>query len=59
MPHREGVKPEEARCRQCGRPLTPDEIAVTRKLVNRGATPRDSEADLIVRGNIGEVFGQI
>ena len=28
-------------------------------LVNRGATPRDSEADLIVRGNIGEVFSQI
>jgi len=28
-------------------------------LVNRGATPRDSEADLIVRGNIGEVFAQV
>ena len=28
-------------------------------LVNRGATPRDGEADLIVRGNIGEVFSQI
>ena len=28
-------------------------------LVNRGATPRDSEADLIVRGNIGEVFSQL
>ena len=28
-------------------------------LVNRGVTPRDSEADLIVRGNIGEVFSQI
>ena len=28
-------------------------------LVNRGATPRDSEADLIVRGNIGEVFSQV
>ena len=28
-------------------------------LVNRGATPRDSEANLIVRGNIGEVFSQV
>ena len=28
-------------------------------LVNRGATPRDAEADLIVRGNIGEVFSQV
>ena len=28
-------------------------------LVNRGVTPRDGEADLIVRGNIGEVFSQI
>ena len=28
-------------------------------LVNRGATPRDNDADLIVRGNIGEVFSQI
>ncbi len=28
-------------------------------LVNRGATPRDGEADLIVRGNIGEVFAQV
>ncbi len=28
-------------------------------LVNRGVTPRDSEADLIVRGNIGEVFSQV
>ncbi len=28
-------------------------------LVNRGATPRDSEADLIVRGNIGQVFSQV
>lgn len=28
-------------------------------LVNRGATPRDGEADLIVRGNIGEVFSQV
>ena len=28
-------------------------------LVNRGATPRDSDADLIVRGNIGEVFSQV
>lgn len=24
-------------CRQCGRALTADEIAVTRKLINRGA----------------------
>ncbi len=28
-------------------------------LVNRGATPRDDYADLIVRGNIGEVFSRI
>ena len=28
-------------------------------LVNRGATPRDSDADLIVRGNIGQVFSQV
>ena len=28
-------------------------------LVNRGVTPRDDEADLIVRGNIGEVFAQV
>ena len=28
-------------------------------LVNRGATPRDNDADLIVRGNIGEVFSQV
>ncbi|MCD8115636.1 MAG: NAD-dependent protein deacylase [Oscillospiraceae bacterium] len=28
-------------------------------LVNRGQTPRDGAADLIVRGNIGEVFSQI
>ena len=25
-------------CQTCGKPLTPDEIAVTKKLVNRGAT---------------------
>ena len=25
------------RCRDCGRELTPDEVAVTRKLINRGA----------------------
>ena len=24
-------------CRSCGRPLLPDEIALTKKLVNRGA----------------------
>ncbi len=24
-------------CALCGRPLTPDEVAVTKKLVNRGA----------------------
>lgn len=28
-------------------------------LVNRGVTPRDGEADLIVRGNIGQVFSQL
>lgn len=28
-------------------------------LVNRGATPRDGDADLIVRGNIGQVFSQV
>ena len=27
-----------ARCRKCGRDLTGDEIAVTKKLVNRGAS---------------------
>ena len=27
-----------ALCDRCGRPLHPDEIAVTKKLVNRGAT---------------------
>ncbi len=26
------------RCQTCGKPLTADEIAVTKKLVNRGAT---------------------
>lgn len=25
------------RCRQCGRPLTGDEVAITKKLINRGA----------------------
>lgn len=25
-----------ARCADCGKPITPDEIAVTRKLINRG-----------------------
>ena len=25
-------------CQTCGRPLTTDEIAVTKKLINRGAT---------------------
>ena len=25
-------------CKQCGSPLTHDEMAVTRKLINRGAT---------------------
>lgn len=29
--------PEGSRCRQCGRPLTKDEEAVTKKLINRGA----------------------
>jgi NAD-dependent deacetylase len=28
-------------------------------LINRGQTPRDGEADLIVRGNIGQVFAQL
>jgi NAD-dependent deacetylase len=28
-------------------------------LVNRGQTPRDGQADLIVRGNIGQVFAQL
>ena len=28
----------KAACAECGRPLTPDEVAVTKKLVNRGAT---------------------
>ena len=28
-------------------------------LVNRGATPQDQNADLIVRGNIGEVFSRV
>ena len=25
-------------CKACGRPLTSDEVAVTKKLINRGAT---------------------
>lgn len=25
-------------CRQCGTPVSPDEIGLTRKLINRGAT---------------------
>lgn len=25
-------------CRQCGKPLTQDEVAITRKLIHRGAT---------------------
>lgn len=25
-------------CSRCGRPLVPDEVAVTKKLINRGAT---------------------
>jgi NAD-dependent deacetylase len=28
-------------------------------LINRGQTPRDGQADLIVRGNIGQVFAQL
>jgi NAD-dependent deacetylase len=28
-------------------------------LLNRGQTPRDGQADLIVRGNIGQVFAQL
>ena len=28
-------------------------------LINRGATPRDGQANLIVRGNIGEVLSQV
>ena len=30
--------PERDRCSGCGRPLTKDEKALTRKLVNRGAS---------------------
>lgn len=30
--------PAQNLCRQCGRPVTPDEIAVTKKLINRGTT---------------------
>ena len=29
--------PENVRCCVCGAPLVPDEIALTRKLINRGA----------------------
>ena len=29
--------PQSARCCVCGAPLVPDEIALTRKLINRGA----------------------
>ena len=29
--------PESDRCCVCGAPLVPDEIALTRKLINRGA----------------------
>ena len=25
-------------CRQCGKPISPDEVAITRKLIHRGAT---------------------
>ena len=28
----------EAQCRRCGKKLTKDEIALTRKLINRGTT---------------------
>lgn len=35
MPDCEGLRP---RCRECGRELTGDEVAVTKKLINRGAT---------------------
>lgn len=27
---------EKSYCRKCGKELTPDEVAITRKLVNRG-----------------------
>ena len=32
-----GSAGESPACSGCGRPLTPDEIALTRKMVNRGA----------------------
>ena len=32
-----GPSAEAPRCGTCGRPVTRDEIAVTRKLINRGA----------------------
>ena len=37
------------RCQTCGRPLTKDEIAVTKKLVNRGATSFFCKACLAAR----------
>lgn len=30
--------PDAARCKECGAPLSADEMALTRKLINRGAT---------------------
>ncbi|MDO5337904.1 MAG: hypothetical protein Q4E89_10720 [Eubacteriales bacterium] len=33
-----GHKKERGFCRKCRKPLSPDEIAVTKKLINRGTT---------------------
>lgn len=29
-------KPDKAFCRKCGKELVPDEVAITKKLINRG-----------------------
>ncbi len=36
--HRESENHSQERCRKCGMSLTSDEIAITRKLINRGTT---------------------
>lgn len=33
-----GYKQEKSFCRKCGKELVPDEIAMTKKLINRGTT---------------------
>ena len=38
MQDRQSIKNTSPVCRQCGRNVTGDEIAITKKLINRGAT---------------------